>query len=356
MEKTIAHQLNVKEYPFVINGSQENKIYFENPTGDIIDNRPKPCEGKTVEIKTQMRYTQDDYLNLPDEVLLEAYSKVYAGRIHKHSKLFPEAASFLRSRIAKLDETNVDWWDWFIRELDIAIFFSRNPNYKFPNDATKLSDDVMAAAYDVLYPDRKDTLKATKIDYVRVVVCCYENLSGVGYKDTILDFIDYVEKQATIVRLGIAEKLAPVRANEVESVNSVSSHTSAQKATKSIYREHFIPIYNVKLFVAFVYDEDSYREICDWLGLDRPQTGDGFDFTAYCLSEPRIIHIFINLSHEHKEYEALATISHECFHAMNRVCEMSGIKPDILNQEPQAYLLDFISECAFKTYLEAKVK
>ena len=265
-----------------------------------------------------MRYTQDDYLNLPDEVLIDAYSKVYAGRIHKHSKSFLESVKFLRSRISKLDLLDVDWWDWFIRELDIAIFFYRNPNYKFPNDATNLSDDVMAAAYDVLYPDRKDTLKITKIDNIKAIVC-YENLRGVGYKDTILDFIDFVEKQATIVRLGIAEKLAPAAAKKEESVNSASSHTSAQKATKSIYQEHFIPIYNVKLFVAFVYDEDSYREICDWLGLDRSQTGDGFDFTAYCLSEPRIIHIFINLSHEHKEYEALATISHECFHSMNRV-------------------------------------
>ena len=30
--------------------SQGNKIYFEDSDGEIIDKRPKPCEGKIVEI------------------------------------------------------------------------------------------------------------------------------------------------------------------------------------------------------------------------------------------------------------------------------------------------------------------
>ena len=90
--KTIAQQLNVKDFPFTIrdkNGNQiyfensngfwrkrerdsngteiyyevstgywskskfdsnGNKIYHENSHGEIIDNRPKGCEGKVVEI------------------------------------------------------------------------------------------------------------------------------------------------------------------------------------------------------------------------------------------------------------------------------------------------------------------
>ena len=31
--------------------SQGNQIYLENSKGTIIDNRPKPCEGKVVEIE-----------------------------------------------------------------------------------------------------------------------------------------------------------------------------------------------------------------------------------------------------------------------------------------------------------------
>ena len=92
--KTIAQQLNIKEFPFIINDKNGNEIYFENSTGywykyeydsngmktyyedsfgfwckreydsngnriyfensdgDIIDDRPKPsCEGKIVEIE-----------------------------------------------------------------------------------------------------------------------------------------------------------------------------------------------------------------------------------------------------------------------------------------------------------------
>ena len=90
--KTIAQQLNVKDFPFTIrdkNGNQiyfensngfwrkrerdsngteiyyefsdgfwykreydsnGNEIYFEDSHGEIIDNRPKGCEGKVVEI------------------------------------------------------------------------------------------------------------------------------------------------------------------------------------------------------------------------------------------------------------------------------------------------------------------
>ena len=70
--KTIAQQLNVKEFPFEIkdkNGKQiyyedstgfwikrefdsnGNKIYYEDSDGDVVDNRPKQsCEGKVVEI------------------------------------------------------------------------------------------------------------------------------------------------------------------------------------------------------------------------------------------------------------------------------------------------------------------
>jgi hypothetical protein len=69
--KTIAQQLNIKDFPFRIkdkNGneiyyetsygfwfkyeydSNGNRIYFEDSCGLIIDKRPKGCEGKVFEI------------------------------------------------------------------------------------------------------------------------------------------------------------------------------------------------------------------------------------------------------------------------------------------------------------------
>ena len=69
--KTIAQQLNVTDFPFEIKDksgkviyyehsdgywwkreydSNGNVIYWENSDGKIVDNRPKSCEGKVVEI------------------------------------------------------------------------------------------------------------------------------------------------------------------------------------------------------------------------------------------------------------------------------------------------------------------
>ena len=69
--KTIAQQLNIKEFPFRIKDKNGNEIYWENSDGVwsktefdsngngiycedsggcIIDRRPKGCEGKVVEI------------------------------------------------------------------------------------------------------------------------------------------------------------------------------------------------------------------------------------------------------------------------------------------------------------------
>lgn len=45
--------------------------------------------------------------------------------------------------------------------------------------------------------------------------------------------------------------------------------------------------------------------------------------------------MFIYLKHK-KDY---ATLAHECLHATNRTLETNGWHPDLLNDEPQAYLL-----------------
>ena len=82
MSKTIAQQLNIKEFPFEIkdkNGKQiyseistgywskreydqnGKEIYFENSTGYIVDNRPKVVELTLDEIAAK--------LNIPVELL-----------------------------------------------------------------------------------------------------------------------------------------------------------------------------------------------------------------------------------------------------------------------------------------------
>ena len=49
--KTIAEQLNVKEFPLIINDSKGNRIYFEDSEGTIRDYRIIP------------EYTQQDLIN-----------------------------------------------------------------------------------------------------------------------------------------------------------------------------------------------------------------------------------------------------------------------------------------------------
>ena len=44
MNKTIAQQLNIKDFPFEIKDKNGNRIYLENSDGYIEDNRPKVVE------------------------------------------------------------------------------------------------------------------------------------------------------------------------------------------------------------------------------------------------------------------------------------------------------------------------
>ena len=47
--KTIAQQLNVKDFPFKIKDKNNNIIYYEDSDGEIIDKRPKPTPEFTME-------------------------------------------------------------------------------------------------------------------------------------------------------------------------------------------------------------------------------------------------------------------------------------------------------------------
>lgn len=54
------------------------------------------------------------------------------------------------------------------------------------------------------------------------------------------------------------------------------------------------------------------------------------------------------------EVELIATIAHEAFHASNTMMNSFGARPDAMNDEPQAYLLDWIVKEIYKTYLKHK--
>jgi hypothetical protein len=54
------------------------------------------------------------------------------------------------------------------------------------------------------------------------------------------------------------------------------------------------------------------------------------------------------------EIELIATIAHEAFHASNTMMNSFGARPDAMNDEPQAYLLDWIVKEIYKCYLKSK--
>lgn len=54
------------------------------------------------------------------------------------------------------------------------------------------------------------------------------------------------------------------------------------------------------------------------------------------------------------EIELIATIAHEAVHACNTMFNCIGAKLDSNNDEPQAYLIDFIVKEIYKCYLKHK--
>ena len=54
------------------------------------------------------------------------------------------------------------------------------------------------------------------------------------------------------------------------------------------------------------------------------------------------------------EVELIATIAHEAVHACNQIFNLIGAKLDSNNDEPQAYLVDFIVKEIYKCYLKHK--
>ena len=70
--------------------------------------------------------------------------------------------------------------------------------------------------------------------------------------------------------------------------------------------------------------------------------------------------IIINVGKHKKQFkkkyeiEVIATIAHEAVHACNQIFTCIGARTDITNDEPQAYLVDYIVKEIYKCYLKYK--
>jgi len=115
-----------------------------------------------------------------------------------------------------------------------------------------------------------------------------------------------------------------------------------------LYKRINMPIYHQILHIAIC--DDAEKEINEvrkkfYANVDK------FEFAGYAEAEGK--HHLILLNKKHLRYDqpfAISTIAHEAFHITNFVMKRVGIKPDVNNDEAQAYLLSWIVEEVYKQY------
>ncbi|QQV91428.1 hypothetical protein M1M25_gp112 [Tenacibaculum phage Gundel_1] len=59
--------------------------------------------------------------------------------------------------------------------------------------------------------------------------------------------------------------------------------------------------------------------------------------------------IVLNTKSSHGK-PSIGVLAHECLHIVNMISHNLGMKPDFKNDEPQAYLLDYLVDKAMKFY------
>ena len=96
----------------------------------------------------------------------------------------------------------------------------------------------------------------------------------------------------------------------------------------------------IKKYTVPLYDFMSYRVVFT----DKPKKYErkfGIEFpknTASCVKKGNNIYLILNLK-DFSEEDIYDVLAHECVHAKNYVFSAAGIKPDVDNDEPEAYLV-----------------
>lgn len=112
-----------------------------------------------------------------------------------------------------------------------------------------------------------------------------------------------------------------------------------------------VPIYYGHLQVIIT---DSFKEASDKLGIDHgdidPESVGAF---VTVKENGRGLELFTIMI---KEDVGAGLLSHEVVHLVNAIFQRRGIKPDTINDEPQAYLTGWITEQIYKTIWTAQKK
>ena len=112
-----------------------------------------------------------------------------------------------------------------------------------------------------------------------------------------------------------------------------------------VYKSFIIPIYSGRLHVIFSNDcEKELEQINKKFEVDV----DNFDFAGYSSRIDNHYLLLLNLKYINSDTMLIGTIAHEALHISNFILKQTGIKPDVDNDEAQAYLLTWIVEQVYK--------
>ncbi len=95
--------------------------------------------------------------------------------------------------------------------------------------------------------------------------------------------------------------------------------------------------------------DDVEKEI-DQVNKKYPINTERFDFAGYAEGVDKYNLILLNKKYLPDEAFAISTIAHEAFHVTNFISKRVGIKPNVNNDEAQAYLLSWIVEQVYKEF------
>lgn len=114
-----------------------------------------------------------------------------------------------------------------------------------------------------------------------------------------------------------------------------------------IHKSIRVPLYHQNLQIMIC--EDVEKEI-EEINKKFYVSKDRLDFAGFASTIDNYHLILLNKKHIKSESFAVSTIAHEALHITSFIFKRVGIKPDVKNDEAQAYLISWIVEETFKQY------
>ncbi len=125
-----------------------------------------------------------------------------------------------------------------------------------------------------------------------------------------------------------------------------------------ITKSQDVPLYLSRLHIAII--EDYKKDFPLFNKKFNQDFTEQDDVLGGCYQRKAHTLIIINVDKHKRSYkddfevEVISTITHEAVHACNFIFNLKGIRLDSNNDEPQAYLTDWITREVYKTYLKTK--